>query len=54
MTITEYLAWEAAQSIKHEYIDGQVYAMTGETFPHNDIAVNLTSLLWNFFARERL
>ena len=48
MTPEEYLAWEVEQPIKYEYIDGEVYAMTGGTLPHNDIAVNLTSLLRNF------
>ncbi|HIK11881.1 MAG TPA: Uma2 family endonuclease [Oscillatoriaceae cyanobacterium M33_DOE_052] len=48
MTVTEYLTWEAQQLIKHEYIDGEVHAMTGGTLPHNDIAVNLTSLLRAF------
>jgi Uma2 family endonuclease len=45
MTVAEYLAWEAEQPIKHEYIDGEVYAMAGATLPHNDIALNLYSLL---------
>ncbi|MCT7992742.1 Uma2 family endonuclease [Laspinema olomoucense] len=45
MTVAEYLAWEAEQPIKHEYIDGKVYAMAGATLPHNDIALNLYSLL---------
>ncbi|WP_323256359.1 Uma2 family endonuclease [Spirulina sp. CCNP1310] len=48
MTVAEYLAWEAEQPAKHEYIQGEVYAMTGATLPHNDIAVNLTSLLRPF------
>jgi Uma2 family endonuclease len=42
---TEYLDWEAQQSVKYEYINGEVYAMTGGTLPHNSIAVNLVSAL---------
>jgi Uma2 family endonuclease len=45
MTPAEYLAWEAEQPIKYEYIDGETYAMTGGTLPHNDVAVNLTTIL---------
>ncbi len=48
LTPDEYLAWEAEQPLRHEYIQGQVYAMTGGTLPHNDIAVNLTSVLRPF------
>lgn len=51
-TPEEYLAWEAEQQVRHEYIDGEVYAMTGGTLPHNDIAVNLTTILKPFL-RER-
>jgi Uma2 family endonuclease len=40
-----YLDWEAQQLTKHEYLDGEAYAMTGGTLPHNDIAVNLTTAL---------
>jgi Uma2 family endonuclease len=47
MTPAEYLPWEAEQLLKHEYINGKVYAMTGITLPHNDIALNLTSVLRN-------
>ncbi len=47
MTPQEYLEWEDWQPIKHEYIDGEVFAMTGGTIPDNDIAVNLTSALKN-------
>ena len=45
MTPDEYLEWEAKQEVRHEYLDGEVYAMTGGTLPHNTIAINLTSLL---------
>ena len=45
MTPAEYLTWEAEQPLKYEYIDGETYAMTGGTLPHNDIALNLYSQL---------
>jgi Uma2 family endonuclease len=45
MTPAEYLAWETEQPLKHEYINGEVYAMAGGTLPHNDIALNLYSQL---------
>ena len=47
MSPSEYLEWEEQQDIKHEYINGQVFAMTGGTIPHNDIAFNLASGLRN-------
>ncbi|NEQ98109.1 MAG: Uma2 family endonuclease [Cyanothece sp. SIO2G6] len=47
MSPQEYLAWEAAQPTKYEYLNGAAYAMTGGTLPHNDIAVNLVTLLRN-------
>lgn len=45
MTPTEYLEWEAQQPLKHEYLHGIAYAMTGGTIPHNDIALNLATAL---------
>jgi Uma2 family endonuclease len=45
MTVEEYLAWELDQDIRYEYIDGEVFAMTGGTIPHNDIALNLYTAL---------
>jgi len=45
MTPDEYLEWEAQQPLRYEYINGQVFAMTGGTLPHNSIALNLASLL---------
>jgi Uma2 family endonuclease len=47
MSPLEYLEWEEQQDIKHEYINGEVFAMTGGTIPHNDIAFNLASGLKN-------
>jgi Uma2 family endonuclease len=39
----EYLAGEEKSQIRHEYIDGQVYAMSGGSDSHNTIALNLAS-----------
>lgn len=44
-TPEEYFAWEEQQLERHEYIDGEVYAMTGGTINHSDIAGNFLSLL---------
>jgi Uma2 family endonuclease len=45
MTIEEYLEWEAQQEIRHEYVNGEVFAMTGSTIPHNDLALNFYTAL---------
>lgn len=44
MTVEEYLEWEPRQDIRHEYVNGEVFAMTGGTIP-NDIALNLYTAL---------
>jgi Uma2 family endonuclease len=46
-TPAEYLAWEEQQEFRHEYVDGEVYAMTGGTINHSKIAVNFTLALGN-------
>jgi Uma2 family endonuclease len=43
-SISEYLEAEAKSQIRHEYIDGQVFAMAGGSKTHNRIAVNLIAL----------
>ena len=45
MTAEEYLEWEAKQELRHEFIDGEILAMTGGSIPHNDIALNLYTAL---------
>jgi Uma2 family endonuclease len=45
MSPEAYFAWEAKQLEKHEYIDGQVYAMSGGSVNHGRIAIKLTALL---------
>ncbi|NEQ37302.1 MAG: Uma2 family endonuclease [Okeania sp. SIO3I5] len=45
MTPQEYLDWEEKQPIKYEYMNGQVFAMTGGTIPHNEVSLNLATAL---------
>ncbi|MBD2363114.1 Uma2 family endonuclease [Anabaena minutissima FACHB-250] len=45
MTVEEYLIWETQQNIRYEYVNGEVFAMTGGTIPHNDITLNLYAAL---------
>ena len=44
---TEYLTGERDSEIKHEYVQGQVFAMAGASINHNRIVRNFSSLLWN-------
>jgi Uma2 family endonuclease len=44
-TIDEYLALERSEEERHEYLDGCVYAMAGESPDHGRICVNLVSSL---------
>lgn len=44
---TAYLDWEAAQAEKHEYLDGEVFAMAGASEAHVTMAGNLFMALRN-------
>lgn len=39
-TVEEYLAYEQETGIKHEYIDGEIFAMSGGTDKHSRIKAN--------------
>jgi Uma2 family endonuclease len=41
MSIEEYLRFEEAAGGKHEYVAGEIYAMTGVTYGHATIVTNL-------------
>ncbi len=43
-TEQEYLEMEQASSIKHEFVDGYIFAMVGSSRAHNKIAGNLYSV----------
>lgn len=45
LTPTEYLTYEQEQPIRHELVDGYLYAMTGASDRHEEIALNLAAAL---------
>ena len=45
MSPEEFLAWEETQPLRHEYLNGYAYAMSGGTSDHSGIAINLAALL---------
>jgi len=45
MSVDQWRELEQQSKIKHEYIDGQVYAMAGGTLDHSFVAVNVVALL---------
>jgi Uma2 family endonuclease len=45
LTVKEYLELEQDAEVRHEYVAGQIYAMTGSSRQHNLIATNIISLL---------
>ena len=47
MTEAEYLAFERNSEIKHEYLNGEVFAMTGASWEHNMICASVIASLVN-------
>src|SRR6266568_4433420 len=45
-TVEEYLAFERTADERHEYLDGMIYAMAGESPNHGRICTNLGGLLY--------
>lgn len=44
-TAEDYLAWEAEQTQRHEYVRGEVFAMAGGEDRHASASLNVASLL---------
>ncbi len=45
MTAQEYLAFERASAERHEFADGEIFAMSGGTYQHSLVASNITTAL---------
>lgn len=44
-SLTEYLEFENGSNARHEYYQGEIYAMAGTTTRHNKIAFNIATTL---------
>lgn len=47
LTEDEYLAFERAAAERHIYVDGEIFAMAGDSWAHGDIVVNTVRSLAN-------
>ena len=52
-TVSEYLKMEERSEIRHEYYDGEIFAMAGTTMNHNRIVGRVRSFLERFFFTKR-
>lgn len=48
ISVEDYLLMEEESDVKHEYYQGEVFAMAGGTIPHNQICMNVTGELFYF------
>lgn len=46
LSVADYLQGELVSEIKYEYINGEVYAMSGAKRAHNIVSMNLSGLLY--------
>ena len=46
----EYLDWENQQEIRHELVDGYLYAMTGSSLRNDEISMNVAAALHSHLA----
>lgn len=49
MTAAEYLEFERASQMKHQFVDGEIFAMAGGSEIHSSLAVNAIIALGNRF-----
>lgn len=53
MTAAEYLAWEAEQTERHDFVGGEVYAMAGAEDRHVTVCLNAAMALRQHLAGSR-
>ena len=45
-SVEEYFALEEKSRVRHEFFEGEVFAMAGDSIAHNTIAQNITFACW--------
>ena len=50
LTAEEFLAWDAGQTLRHEFVVGEVFAMSGAGDAHVTVALNLAMALRQYLA----
>jgi Uma2 family endonuclease len=45
LSADDYLAWEASQTTRHEFVDGEIYAMAGAEDSHVTVSLNAAMAL---------
>ncbi|MBL8331132.1 MAG: Uma2 family endonuclease [Rubrivivax sp.] len=45
MSASEFLAWDASQTVKYEFVQGEIFAMSGAGEAHVTVALNLAMVL---------
>ncbi len=52
-TPEDYLTFEREADTRHEFLDGEIYAMAGESLPHSRICMNLAREVGNALKGKR-
>lgn len=52
LSAADYLAWERLQSVRHEFFEGEVFAMAGGSLRHNALSANITAALHAALSRQ--
>jgi Uma2 family endonuclease len=47
ISVEDYLEGKKISEVRHEYLDGEVYAVSGASKRHNRISINLLARLLN-------
>ncbi len=47
MDLASFLEWEQNQENRHDFVNGEIYAMAGASRSHEEVVTAVVSILWN-------